>query len=528
MPRPVIGPKIRARRHVLGITQSSLAATLGISASYLNLIEGNKRSIAGALLKRIGDALGLALDDLDGATERRLIGDLGEIGSEPLLAPFSLDADSAGEFATRHAGWARALVALHRAWRDRDQAVSALAGRLSQDPFIGDTVHSLLTRTAVIRSSSEILATIEDLEPGEQRRFASIVGTESERLADVAQALVAFFDQARTEMRPIMPVEEVDDFLLDRNNCFPALERVAEEFCRALHAGRECDERTLTEYLRREHAVEVRELEMREQRASTPATAIPATAAFNPDARTLCISGTASAATRRFELARLASDLFHRGAPIAAEIDGSPLLTTPAARRRARRVLSSYVAGAVVLPYAALRDAAIESRYDLDHLGRRFAASFEQVCHRLVTLRRPGAEGVPFGLVRVDAAGYVTKRFPLPDLPLPRYGNACPIWALYSAFQTPGAIVRQLAEFPAGDRFLFLARTVEKERPAFAMPRRFMSIMLACDALHADRLVYADGLDLASSAPATPVGSNCRLCARNGCAYREEDPIINA
>ena len=523
MPRSVIGPKIRARRHVLGITQSSLAATLGISASYLNLIEGNKRRIAGALLKRIGDALGLALEDLDGATERRLIGDLGEIGGEPLLAPFALDADSAGELATRHAEWARAMVALHRAWRDRDQAVSALADRLSQDPFLGDTVHSLLTRTAAIRSSSEILATIEDLDPGEQRRFASIVSTESERLADVAQALVAFFDQARTDTRPIMPVEEVDDFLLDRNNCFPALERVAEEFCRALPAGRECDEPTLTEYLRREHAVEVRE-----QRVSTPATAMPATAAFDPEARTLCISGIASAATRRFELARIASDLFHRGAPIAAEIDGSPLLTTPAARRRARRVLSSYVAGAVVLPYTALRDAAFESRYDLDQLGRRFAASFEQVCHRLVTLRRPGAEGVRFGLVRVDAAGYVTKRFPLPDLPLPRYGNACPIWALYSAFQTPGAIVRQLAEFPAGDRFLFLARTVEKERPAFAMPRRFMSIMLACDALHADRLVYADGLDVASSAPATPVGSNCRLCARRGCAYREEDPIIDA
>jgi predicted transcriptional regulator len=55
-----------------------------------------------------------------------------------------------------------------------------------------------------------------------------------------------------------------------------------------------------------------------------------------------------------------------------------------------------------------------------------------------------------------------------------------------------------------------------------------MSIMLACDALHADRIVYADGLDVASSAKATPVGSNCRLCVRRACAYREEDPIIDA
>jgi predicted transcriptional regulator len=204
------------------------------------------------------------------------------------------------------------------------------------------------------------------------------------------------------------------------------------------------------------------------------------------------------------------------------------LLTTPAARRRAHRVLSSYVAGAVLLPYDRFRDAAIDSRYDIDYLSQRFGASFEQVCHRLVTLRRTGAEGIPFGLMRVDAAGFVTKRFPLPDLLLPRHGNACPVWALHAAFQTPGAIVRQLAEFPTGDRFLFLARTVEKSRPAFAMPRRFMSVMLACNALHADRTIYADGLDVASSAPATPVGSNCRLCTRRECAYREEDPIINA
>ena len=523
MSRPVIGPKIRDRRHVLGVTQSGLAARVGISASYLNLIENNKRSIAGALLKRIGDELGLALEDLDGAAERRLIGDLVEIGGAPPLAPLHLDGAAAGELASRYPGWAHALVALHRAWRDRDQAVSALADRLSQDPFLGDAVHSMLTRVAALRSSSEILATIEDLEPDEQRRFAAIIGVESERLAGVAQALAAFFDKARIGKRPINPVEEVDDFLLDRNNCFPALDQVAEDVRRAVRVPRECHEQALVDYLSREHAVEIRE-----QRAPSSAHARPTLAAFDPEARTISISDSVAPATRRFELVRLAADLFHRGAPIAAEIDSTPLLTTAAARHRARRVLSSYVAGAVLLPYGAFRQAAVDLRYDIDALSRRFGASFEQVCHRLVTLRRPGLEGIPFGLMRVDAAGFVTKRFPLPDLLLPRYGNACPIWALYAAFQTPGAVVRQLAEFPTGDRFLFLARTVEKQRPAFAMPRRFMSVMLACDALHADRIIYADGLDVASSAPATPVGSNCRLCVRRECAYREEDPIIDA
>jgi predicted transcriptional regulator len=102
------------------------------------------------------------------------------------------------------------------------------------------------------------------------------------------------------------------------------------------------------------------------------------------------------------------------------------------------------------------------------------------------------------------------------------------MWALYAAFQTPGAMVRQLAEFPSGDRFLFLARTVEKAPASFPMPRRLMSIMLACDALHAQETVYGAGLDLSSSAPAIPVGGNCRLCVRRECRYREEDPIIDA
>lgn len=524
MLRPMIGPKIRDRRASLGITQSSLATRLGISASYLNLIESNKRNIAGGLLKRVADELGLAIEYLDGAPERRLLGDLGELVGEPMFAELGLDATSAVDLASRHGQWARALIRLHRSWRDRDQAVTALSDRLSQDPFLGDAVHSMLTRVAAIRSSAEILETVQDLEPEQHRRFVSIIGDQSRRLADVAQALAAFFDKANTDPRPIMPVEEVDDFLVNCDNHFPALERVAEDFRAAAGIEGECHASALVAYLQRAHGVRAVE--------RSPAHSVVAHMApyahYDPEARTVIVDESTPPATRRFELARIAVELYSEGAPVAAAIDASALLTTDAARRRARRVLTSYLAGATTLPYGAFHRAALDSRYDIDYLGQRFGASFEQVCHRLVTLRRPGAEGLPFGLVRVDAAGYVTKRVPLPRLPLPRHGNACPLWALYAAFQTPGAVVRQLAEFPTGARFLFVARTVEKPRPSFSMPRRMMSIMLACDALHADRTVYGSGLDLSSSAPAIPVGSNCRLCARRECRYREEDPIIDA
>ena len=226
-PAPLIGPKIRDRRRALGITQSGLAATLGISASYLNLIEAGKRNIGGGLLKRIADALGLAVDELDGKAERRLLGDLAELGAEPPLAALRLDPGSAADLAGRHPGWARALVALHRAWLDRGRAVNALTDRLHQDPFLAEAVHDLLTRATVIRSSAEILESAGGLAAEPQRRFVSLVGAESRRLADVARELAGFFAAARAGTRPGTPACEVEDFLFDHGNHFPSLEQPA-------------------------------------------------------------------------------------------------------------------------------------------------------------------------------------------------------------------------------------------------------------------------------------------------------------
>jgi predicted transcriptional regulator/transcriptional regulator with XRE-family HTH domain len=534
MARSLIGQKIRERRRVLGITQAKLASTLGISAPYLNLIEANKRNIGGSLLKHLAEQLDLVLEDLDGAAERRLARDLAELAGEPLLAGLQLDPVAADTVAAAHPGWGHALVRLHRAWLDGNRAVSALSDRLNHDPFLGDAVHSLLTQVAAIRSSAEILDGADALTAAQRQRFITIVGAESKRLADGAQALAAFFDKAHTATRSITPVEEVDDFLFDHDNHFPALEQAAADFRVAAAIEGDCSEGALIEHLRRIHGLQVQTrplaqldpVQAREPMAFDPAgrTLVE----FDPASRTLAVADVAPPATRRFQLARLAVDLFHKGQAVSAVLDGAALLSSDAARRRARRALSSYLAGAVLWPYDAFLDAAERSRYDIDYLAQRFGASFEQVCHRLVTLRRPGAAGIPFGMMRVDPAGFVTKRFPLPQLLLPRHGNACPLWAIYQAFQTPGATVRQLAAFANGDRFLFVARAIEKTRPAFGMPRRFLSLMLGCDALHADRTVYADGLDLTPAAPVTPVGANCRLCPRRECVYREEDPIIDA
>lgn len=490
-PARLVGPKIRDRRRTLGLTQAALSARLGISASYLNLIEAGKRNIGGGLLKHIADALGLAVDELDGAAERRLLSDLGELAGEPVLAGLRLDPAGAAQLAGEHPSWARALVALHRAWLDRGRAVAALSDRLTQDPFLGDAVHSLLTRVSSVRSAAEILEGVGDLAADERRRFVSIIGEESRRLAGVAQALAKFFHSDRADLRSATPAGEVEDFLLDSGNYFPRLEEAAQELRSAAGIEGKASERLLAAHLERLGG------------------------AAPPDGPTL------------FELAHLVAE---RGAAaaLAAAVDASPLLKSDTARRRAHRALAGYVAAALLMPYEAFLAAAREVRYDVEALARRFDASFEQVCHRLLTLRRPGAEGVAFGLMRIDAAGFASKRFPLPRLPLPRHGGACPLWAVYQALHSPAAVVRQLAEFPGGERFLFVARALEKPGSPFPMPRRIASVMLACDALQADQTVYGDGLDLGSSAPAAPVGASCRICTRERCAYRQEDPVIDA
>lgn len=522
MARSTIGLKIRDRRKALGVTQANLSARLGISASYLNLIESNKRNIGGGLLKKIADELGVTVDLFDGAAERRLVNDLTELSGASILSRVPLDPADAGDFASQHPQWAQALVMLHRAYHDRNEAVTALSDRLNQDPFLGDAIHIMLTNVAAIRSSSEILENIQDLEPQQRQRFLSIIASESNRLSDVAQALAAFFDRAHSSTRSVTPVEEVDDFIQEHENYFPELEDAADNIRGATGIAPGRVESALIDYLERRHAVRVEIAAALEQSTVSARSYVR----FDASRRLLTVLDTASPSTRRFELAKMAAQL---DCPelITAAVGASPLLTAPAAGRRAERALFAYVAGAILLPYDVFHQSAVAARYDIDYLCHRFGASFEQVCHRLVTLRKPGMEGVRFGFMRSDPAGYVTKRFPLPYMPLPRYGNACPLWAVYRAFQTPGEMVRQLAEFPDGDRYFFLARAVEKQLPSYAAPKHLISIMLICESLHADKIVYGDGLDLSSAAPTVPVGPTCRLCVRRNCGAREEDPIIN-
>ena len=126
------------------------------------------------------------------------------------------------------------------------------------------------------------------------------------------------------------------------------------------------------------------------------------------------------------------------------------------------------------LPAVPRRGAA--TRYDVDILKNRFGVSFEQVCHRLTTLRRPGAEGVPFHFIRVDIAGNISKRFSASGIHIARFGAACPRWNVYDAFGTPGMLRVQVSQMPDGKSYFCIARrpagpSLHRDQPA-AAPHR--------------------------------------------------------
>jgi predicted transcriptional regulator len=188
-------------------------------------------------------------------------------------------------------------------------------------------------------------------------------------------------------------------------------------------------------------------------------------------------------------------------------------------------VLANYFASAVLMPYQPFLEAARSERYDIDLLGHRFRSSFEQTCHRLTTLRRPGAEGVPLHMVRVDIAGNISKRYSGSGLRFARFSGACPRWNVFEAFTTPGLFRTQLSQMPDGATYFWVARTVNRESGGFHAPRSVVAIGMGCEASRARELVYADGIDLESREAVVPVGITCRLCERMDCEQRAFPPL---
>jgi len=235
---------------------------------------------------------------------------------------------------------------------------------------------------------------------------------------------------------------------------------------------------------------------------------------------TLTLNGAMPPESRRFLIAHQLVAIEFAGTIL--DIVEAAAVSSVEARNLLRIGLANYAAGALTMPYARFRATARQMRHDIDRLCRRFGVSFEQACHRLSTLQRPGAEGIPFYFCRVDMAGNITKRHSATRLQFARFGGACPLWIVHEAVAIPDRIVVQHAETPDGVRYVSMAKGLVKPSGSFTRSPRRYAVTLGCEAEHAADFVYADALD--RTAPPIPIGISCRLCPRDDCDQRAFPP----
>ena len=452
--KPQMGGRIRRLRRQQGMSQAALAGELGISASYLNLIEHNRRNLTVPILIKLAERFELELSEIADNDEGRLNADLMEAFGDELFGDLDLTNADVRDLVTSNATVARAILALYDGYRN-------------------------------LRNDAEVTP--------------ASAGADEPRPTDR------------------LPSEQVSDFLQARANYFPELEDAAERINHDASLSGEDMMGAMSTFLLNTFGVRVSDL---------PAKDAHMTRRFNPDARTLELSNMLRADSRNFQAA-------HQIGLLAAENELDRLIdesdfTDDGARTLARIALANYFAGALLMPYAGFFKAAKSLRYDIELLQHRFGVSFEQVCHRLTNLQRPGQRGVPFHFLRVDIAGNISKRFSLSSIHIPRHGGACPRWNVHAAFLQPGAINVQISQMPEGATFFCIARTVLKATGGYGQPRSYQAIGLGCEIGQASKLVYADGIDLDRPERATPIGVSCRICPRMDCGQRAFPPVAHA
>jgi XRE family transcriptional regulator, fatty acid utilization regulator len=188
--------------------------------------------------------------------------------------------------------------------------------------------------------------------------------------------------------------------------------------------------------------------------------------------------------------------------------------------------LANYFAAAYLMPYEPFLREAESMAYDIDRLAARFGVSFEQTCHRLTTLQRPSAQGVPFFFLRVDKAGNVTKRFNSTSFHLAEYGGACPVWKVHMAFRLAGVIIPQFVELPDGDRYFTINRTVDRPMVNFETQDHRLAISLGCELRYAKKLGYAAAFNVDDDRMFSRIGINCHVCPRQACSQRAHQPLF--
>jgi len=390
------------------------------------------------------------------------------------------------------------------AQEESDRLITDIKEALA-DPVFGGLTPNQRDLKAIASNAPWLAHALLDLH-GAYRRV-------NERLQMVDEAFAVGRDQS-SGSQASLPYEEVRDFFHYQGNYLDALDRAAEStaemhnFCEGDLSAR------LAAYLGKRHGVEIALVEIEPGGQFLRK--------YDSNARLLILRAGLDASEAAFLLAHQIGQLDQARA-IESIVERAEFRAIGAAEIT-RIALGNYCAGALLMPYARFLASAKAARYDIERLGHLYGASAEQVCHRLSTLQRPSARGVPFYFVRVDRAGNILKRHSATRFQFARFGGACPLWNVHEAFEAPGKVLAQIAEMPDGIRYLCVARSSFKSGGGYRAPSRHFALGIGCEWTYSDDVVYADGLD-PKTAMIAQIGVSCRICERPDCAQRAAPPV---
>lgn len=448
-----IGPKLRELRQGRKLTQAELATELGVSASYVNLIERNQRPASLKLLVALSDTFGLNWREFTNSDAGLALSDLRQI--------------------TKDAAFSHALP-----------DIEELRAALEHSPNL---VKGLTNIYHAYRAYGERLA--------EQTEFISASN-------DVSLGVE----------------QSVHDFFRNNNNFFEGLEEAAQNCIETPEDGLEGLSGLLLVHLRDDLGITVKRV--RDEVLGKTLRY------FDREAQTLYLSDGLDHSNRAFQMAHMIAlikhpDLVNDLLPKVAN-DNVQIAS------RIRVELANYFAAAVLMPYESFFTEAVACKYDIDRLAARFSVSYEQVCHRLTTLQKPGRRGIPFFFLRIDRGGNVSKRFNVTPVQLARYGGACPKLDVHYCFRVPGRILNQVVEMPDHSRYLTVNRTVDRPSVRYSTEDKRLAVCLGCPVEYAPELIYGRTVVPGETQMITEVGVNCRLCPRKNCAQRAHEPFHTA
>lgn len=129
-----LGPRLRRLRRDLGLTQQAMADELGVSPSYVALLERNQRPLTAELLLRIArtyrlDVADLAADDAEDHARR-----LADVLRDSLFADIDLPGLEIADVATSFPGITEAILRLHTAYAREQLALAAQRESGGEDP----------------------------------------------------------------------------------------------------------------------------------------------------------------------------------------------------------------------------------------------------------------------------------------------------------------------------------------------------------------------------------------------------------